>query len=340
MRIHGRPIGGGSAPFVVAEVGINHNGELDLAIEMVKAAAKAGADAVKFQAIRADKLLAPRGAGLSHVSGSVHDFFRSVELTTDQFSRIRAACRAAGIGFIVTPFDEGVADELKTAGVDAFKIASGDITHLPLLRHVARKRRPLILSTGASTLTEIDTALSAIRQSSDVPVVLLHCVSAYPAAAQDMNLRAIQVMSRRFALPIGLSDHTQGIHLALAAVALGAVMIEKHFTISRGLPGPDQTLSVEAAELTKLVACAREVHMALGDGKKVPRRAEREARSQGRRALYTIRDVEAGRALELGDIAVLRPAAGLPPEHIDRLIGRKVKTQLAAGAPIRARDLA
>ncbi len=340
MRIHGRRIGGGSAPFVVAEVGINHNGKLELAIEMVKAAAEAGADAVKFQAIRADKLLAPRGAGLNHVGGSVHDFFRSVELTTDQFSRIREVCRAAGIGFIVTPFDEGVADELKTAGVDAFKIASGDITHLPLLRHVALKRRPLILSTGASTLTEIDTALSAIRQSSDVPVVLLHCVSAYPAAAQDMNLRAIQVMSGRFALPVGLSDHTRGIHLALAAVALGAVMIEKHFTISRGLPGPDQTLSVEPLELTKLVACAREVHLALGDGKKVPRTAEREARSQGRRALYTIRDVEAGRALELGDIAVLRPAAGLPPGHIDRLIGRRVKTTLSAGAPIRARDLA
>lgn len=340
MRIHGRRIGGGSAPFVVAEIGINHNGDLDLAIEMVKAAAEAGADAAKFQAIRADKLLSPRGAGLSHVSGSAWDFFRSVELTTDQFSRIRGECREAGIGFIVTPFDEGVVDELAAAGVDAFKIASGDITHLPLLRHVARKRRPLILSTGASTLTEIDTALSAIRQCSDVRVMLLHCVSAYPAAAQDMNLRAIQVMSHRFALPVGLSDHTKGIHLALAAVALGAVMIEKHFTISRGLPGPDQALSAEPDELAKLVACAREVYVALGDGKKVPRRAEREARLQGRRGLYTTRDVDAGRALEPGDIMVLRPAAGLAPGHLEKLLGRRVKTSLAAGAPIRARDLA
>ncbi len=340
MKIGRKKIGNGQPPLIVAEIGINHNGDGSLAMRMAEAAAVAGADAAKLQAFRTVRLLAGGNASLSHVSGSVHEFFHQMELAPRQFDRVARACHRCGILFIATPFDEISADMLVEAGIDSFKIASGDITHFPLLSHVGAKKIPVILSTGAATIEEIRDAIRVLKQSGATDICLLHCVSAYPAPVEEMNLRAITAMGKRFRIPVGLSDHTMGITISLAAVALGAALIEKHFTLSRQLPGPDQKLSIEPGELHELTQKAREIHSAMGNGKKVPMPSEAESRRQGRRGLYLIRDIEAGEKIKATDLAVLRPAAGLSPIFIKHLRGKRARRRLQAGRPLGPNDLA
>lgn len=339
MRIRGRAIGSKFPPYIVAEIGVNHNGNSRLALDMVAAAAACGADAIKLQAFKAERLLAPGRGRLGHVRESVHDFFRRVELEPEQYEQVARECRRRDVALIVTPFDEITTDMLISIGVDAFKVASGDITHHALVAHVASKGLPVILSTGASTMAEVDRALAALRGRRRIPIGLLHCVSAYPAPPAEMNLRAMQTMTDRYRLPVGLSDHTAGIHVSLAAVALGAALIEKHFTLTRDLPGPDQALSLVPEELAQLVVQSREIRSALGNGKKVPGRAERETRRQGRRGLYVVRDIGRGEVLRPADLAALRPAKGLSPEHLEAIRGRRVRRRLRAGAPLYQKDL-
>lgn len=341
MKIGRTRIGAAHRPYVIAEIGINHNGDARVAVEMVRAAAAAGSDAVKLQAFTASKLVAPGRAGrLAHVEDDAKELFERLELGASDFHLVRDACREAGVAFIVTPFDEDSADMLHEIGVDAFKIASGDITHIPLLKHVASKGRPVILSTGASNLAEIDAAVRTIRRAAKVPLALLHCVSRYPAQADEMNLRAIETMSRRYGVPVGLSDHTLGIAVSIAAAALGASIIEKHFTTSRRLPGPDQGLSVEPAELRDLIQGARIAWEARGDGKKVPSRGESGARRQARRGLHVVREMARGEKIRPTDVAALRPACGIAPAQLGRIIGRRTRRRLPAWSPLEAKDLA
>ena len=338
ISIAGRPVGPAHPCLVIAEAGVNHNGDPELAHKLVDAAAEAGADAVKFQTFKAELVVTPdapkadyqlryTGAGESQL-----EMLRRLELTPQMHHALQIHCRERGLLFLSTPFDEGSADFLETLSVEAYKIPSGEITNLPLLAHVARKRRPMIVSTGMSHLDEVETAVRVIRQEGNPQIVLLHCVSNYPALPGDINLRAMDTMAKAFGLPVGYSDHTQGIEVALGAVAMGACIIEKHFTLDRALPGPDHQASLEPDELKALVRGIRVVQAALGNGRKEPTTSEANTAAVARRSLVASRDLPAGTVLTEMDIAIRRPGAGLSPALRPYLVGRKTRVELAAGS--------
>jgi sialic acid synthase SpsE len=235
-----------------------------------------------------------------------------------------------GILFFSTPFDEVSADALEALGVPLFKLGSGEITNLPFLRHVALKRKPVILSTGMCTLAEVADAVTAIREAGDPPLALLHCVSAYPAPPSEMNLRAMDSLRECFGRPVGLSDHSLGIEISIAAVARGATMIEKHLTLDKRLPGPDHRASLDSSEFARLVRAIRSVEAALGDGEKRPMPSELDARRVARKSLVAARPIRAGETLTADLVAIKRPGSGISPADLPRVLGRIVRRDLAA----------
>ncbi|MFI5212928.1 MAG: N-acetylneuraminate synthase [Gemmatimonadales bacterium] len=337
FAIAGRSIGAGFPTYVIAEAGVNHNGDLHLALKLVEAAAAAGADAVKFQTFSADRLVArnaPKADYQQRTTGaaeSQHEMLRRLELGADAYRKLAARARTLGIGFLSTPFDRESADLLEELGVPAFKIGSGDLTDLPLLGHIARKGRPVILSTGMSWLAEVETAVAALRRAGQKELALLHCVSNYPARAEDANLRAMDALRARFEVPVGYSDHTGGIEVALAAVALGACIVEKHLTLDRKLPGPDHESSLEPADLASLVQAIRAVEVSLGDGQKRPVRAEVAMRDVGRKSVVALVDLAQGKAITRDMLGALRPGTGIAPAEIEALVGRIPRTDVRAG---------
>lgn len=342
----GRPIGPGNPCFVIAEAGVNHNGDLELAKRLVDVAAEAGADAVKFQTFRADRLVAaaaPKADYQARATGSGESqaaMLRRLELDRPTHEALIAHAQARGILFLSTPFEEASADLLEALDLPAFKLPSGEITNLPYLAHVARKRRPIILSTGMATLGEVETALATLRAEGDPPVWLLHCVSAYPTSPSDANLRAMATLAQAFQVPVGYSDHTEGIAVPLAAVALGACIVEKHITLDRSLPGPDQQASLEPAELRAMVQGIRTVEAALGSGLKVPAPCEINTAAVARKSLLAARNLPAGTLLTPDCIAIKRPGIGLPPGLLPHVLGRTTRVDLAAEALLRIEDLA
>lgn len=330
--------------FIIAEIGVNHNGAMDLARQLIDAAAAAGADAVKFQTFRAEDLVTPDAQKADYQvantgdGGSQFDMLKALELTEDQFRDLAAHCARAGIEFLSTPFSEAAADLLERVGVDAFKISSGDLTHLPLLRHVAAKGKPIILSTGMGDLTEIEAALAAIRAAGAPPVSLLHCVSNYPAAVADCNLAAIDTMARAFGLPVGWSDHTEGAAISWAAVARGAGIIEKHITLDRNLPGPDHLASMEPSAFADFVAGIRAIEQAIGSGIKAPTPDELRTAEVARRSLVAARALPAGHVLTPDDIRIMRPGHGLKPMARDFVIGLRLSRPVAAFQPLTVDD--
>ena len=336
IDIGSRLVGPGHPCLVIAEAGVNHNGSLDRALAMVDAAQEAGASAVKFQAFRTARLVT-RAAGKAAYQErgtprgqSQYEMLKGLELSAADFGRIADHCRARNILFLSTPFDEESARLLKELGVPAFKVASGEITNLALLRGLARRRLPIILSTGMASLAEVAAAVDTIRRF-DPGLILLQCVSNYPAAPADVNLRAMRTMARVFGVATGYSDHTEGIEIALAAVALGACVIEKHFTLDRGLDGPDHRASVEPLELARLVASIRTVESALGDGRKVPARSEAAVAAVARRRIVAARFIPAGTVLAEEMTALLRADGGLEPADMARICGRALAVDVAEG---------
>jgi N-acetylneuraminate synthase/N,N'-diacetyllegionaminate synthase len=344
VEIAGRRVGDGEPPWVVAEAGVNHNGDPALAERLVEAAAAAGADAVKFQTFVADELVtadAPQAAyqRARAAAASQREMLRALELPADA---LRACARLAverGIVFFSTPFDGPSVRLLAEMDVPVIKIGSGDLTNLVLLRSVARLGRPLILSTGMATLDEVAAVVADLRSHGDPPLILLQCTSAYPAAAHDANLRAMETLRQRFDVPVGYSDHTLGVAVATAAAALGAAVIEKHLTLDRALPGPDHAASLEPEEFADFVAAVRTAHAALGDGVKAPRSDEEDVRRVARRSLIVVRAVAAGEPLAAADVDARRPASGISPLQLDRVIGRRAARDLVAGALLRDEDL-
>ncbi len=338
ISIGSRQVGPGLPCFLIAEAGVNHNGDPDLARRLVDAAVAAGADAVKFQTFSAERLAtaaAPQADYQRRNTGieeSQRAMLHRLELTAEAHRELMARCRERGILFLSSPFDEEGADLLDALGVLAFKIPSGEITNTPFLAHVARKGKPLILSTGMSTLAEVDTAVTIIRQAGNPPLALLQCVSNYPAAPEDINLRAMATLREAFQVPVGYSDHADGIEIALGAVALGACIIEKHFTLDRALPGPDHKASLEPAELAAMVQGIRRVELALGDGVKRPANGERNTASVARKSLVAAGDLPAGCVLRRDHLAIRRPGTGLPPGRLESVLGRRLRRALAAGA--------
>lgn len=315
-------------PLLVAEIGLNHNGDPSLAAAMLRAARAAGADAVKFQTFRADRLVADRKTG---------DFFRKFELPWPAYPELMALGRELGIIVCSTPFDEEAAEMLAGLGAPFIKIASGDLTHLPLLRHVGRLGVPVALATGMGTIDEIETALAAIGHRA---VTLLQCTSAYPCPPEAVDLRAMVALGRRFGLPVGFSDHTEGIGAAVGAAVLGAVMIEKHFTSDRSLPGPDQKMSLDPAGWSAMTRAIREATAALGAAEKTVREAEAGTRAPARRSLVATRALPAGHTLTRNDLDCKRPGIGLPPAALESVIGRRLARAVAADRILGEDDLA
>ena len=322
---------------MIAEAGVNHNGDLEMARRLVEAAARTGADAVKFQTFKAERLVsrsAPKARYQKETTGeggTQFDMVRALELAPEAFRELRDCCLEHAILFMSTPFDEESADLLAGLSMAVFKIGSGEITNLSFLRHVARKERPIILSTGMSGLGEVEAAVAAIEGEGNHDLILLHCVSNYPTEPSDVNLRAMGTMARAFDVPVGFSDHTKGIEVSLAAVALGARVVEKHFTLDRGMEGPDHRSSLEPDELSDLVRGVRIVESALGHGRKKPAESEADTASVARRSLVAARDLEAGSVLTEDMVLLRRPGTGLPPSMRPYVVGRTLRRSVAAG---------
>jgi N,N'-diacetyllegionaminate synthase len=344
FAIAGREIGPGRSPLVIAEVGVNHNGDPELARRLVDAAVAAGADAVKFQAFEAASLAtagAERAAYQQATgAGSQLEMLRALELPSDAWRGLADRTRAGGAIFLATPFDLRSVELLADLGVPAIKVGSGDLTNAILLRAVGRLGLPVILSTGMATLDEVAAALGELRRAGSGAVAVLHCASVYPAAIEDVNLQAIDTLRDRFGDPVGFSDHTIGRLAAVAAAARGALIIEKHLTLDRALPGPDHRASMEPDDFAELVADIRAVASALGDGVKAPRDAEREIMRVARRSLVTSRHLPAGHALAVEDLAAKRPGTGISPMEIDALVGRRISRDLEPDHLLRLEDLA
>lgn len=341
-----RRIGGGAPCFVIAEAGVNHNGDLDLAHRLVDVAAEAGADAVKFQTFDPEALAAPDAPKAEYQKdrtggeGSQLEMLRRLTLPSEGYRALQAHAAERGILFLSTAFDPGSADFLeRELDLPAFKVPSGELTNHPFLEHLARKGRPLLVSTGMARLDEVGDALGVISAAGGRVAALFHCVTNYPAAPEDCNLRAMATMRAAFGLPVGWSDHTEGLDLSLAAVAAGAEILEKHFTLDRDLPGPDHAASLEPEELRALMAGVRKIEAAMGDGIKVPRPAELPLAAVARRSLHTTRGLSAGAVLTASDLTALRPGTGLPPSRLRHVIGRRLVRALPAGGMLQETDL-
>ncbi len=324
----------GEGVFVIAEAGVNHNGSLEVAKQLVETARKAGADAVKFQTFRAEALVSRKARKAAYqrretdAGESQFAMLKRLELDTAEHRELMAHCRQIGIVFLSSPFDNSSVDLLEELGVERFKLGSGELTNLPLLMHVAKKARPIILSTGMATLGEVEAALEVISNNGSPEVTLLHCVTEYPAPVEQVNLRAMLTLRDAFGLPVGYSDHTQGTEVAIAAVALGARVIEKHFTLDRHMQGPDHKASLEPDELAAMVRAIRRICRALGDGIKRPAPCEIANIPIARKSVVAARAIRRGEIISNEDLVIKRPGYGVSPGEVEKIIGRRVAVDL------------
>ena len=323
----GRLVGPDCPCFVIAEIGSNHNQSLDLAKRHIDAAARAGVDAVKFQTFRASKHFSKRTPGLTYLDGQdMFALITKLELDRSWHALLKKHAEEAGVVFLSSACDFEAVEELDQLGMSAFKVASFDLPDVFLLRKMAETGKPLILSTGMASFADIQVALAACREADNDQIVLLQCTSLYPAPAALSNLRAMASMEAAFGLSTGYSDHTEGDQVALAAVALGACMIEKHFTLDRSLPGPDHSFAMEPDDWRAMVARIRDIEAALGDGRKEgPRAEEMEMFEKGRRSLHAGRNIPEGAVLAPDMLTVKRPGLGISPQFISHVIGRRAR---------------
>jgi N-acetylneuraminate synthase/N,N'-diacetyllegionaminate synthase len=340
IRIGSREIGPDSSVWIVAEAGVNHNGDLATAERLVVEAKQAGADCVKFQTFVADRIATPTAPKTPYQLVTTDQaepqvaMLRKLELDEASHRRLIEVCREQGITFLSTPYDVEDVDLLESLGVDAYKVASALLVEPHLLRRLAATGKPIIVATGLATLDEVSAAVETLNEAGHDQLVLLQCTTDYPAAASDANLRAMQTMASAFDVLVGYSDHTQTPTAAIAATALGAVMIEKHFTLDRSLPGPDHSASADPAEFVALVRSIREAESALGSGEKRPSPAELENLTGMRRALVVTRPLPAGTVLDASMLAPKRPATGIAPRELDRLAGRRTKIAINEDQPL------
>lgn len=337
VRIGDKVIGHGNSTFIVAEVGSNHNQDLGKARKLIQIAAEAGADAVKFQTFVAEKLVAkseslPDGTNLC-------ELFSKYQLPHEWHKELFDLAHCLNVQFLSSAFDFDAVDLLDQLGVSAFKIASGDLNNLPLITHIASKKRPIILSTGMGTLGEVGTALDAIAEQGCDQVVLMHCVSSYPSPPEAMNLRAIDTLRQAFKVPVGLSDHTLGAQIPIAATALGIDLLEKHFTDQRQQQGLDHSYSVEPAELKEMIDAVRMVERALGSGEKACASVESATKYYARRSIFARRQIPKGKKIERDDVKLVRPQRGIDPEHLDVVLGRPTLRTIDEDEPITWADV-
>jgi N,N'-diacetyllegionaminate synthase len=322
---------------IIAEAGVNHNGDMSLARQLIDVAAEAGADRVKFQTFNADRLVTASAQKADYqnrttdAAESQHEMLRRLELTREMHEELIAHCNKRGIQFFSTGFDPQSIDLLAELGLDCFKIPSGEITNLPYLRHVGRYAKPVILSSGMATLDEIGAALEILQQAGTPKsrITVLHCTTEYPTPMNEVNLRAMLTIRDAFGVVVGYSDHTEGIEVAVAAVALGAAVIEKHFTLDRNLPGPDHKASLEPDELRAMVAAIRNIERALGDGIKRPGPSEAKNMAVARKSLVAACVIHAGEVFSPSNLAVKRPGTGVSPMRWDEVLGCRAPRDFA-----------
>ena len=315
--------------FIIAEAGSNHNGSLEQAKKLIDIAVEAKADAVKFQIFKAEKLYSKYTPEFSYLKGkSTYELIKSIETPREWIKKLAGYCKEKKIDFLASPFDfEAVV--LLDKYVPAFKIASFEITDLELLKYAAEKGKPMIISTGMANLGEIEDAIKAIKSTENDDIILLHCNSLYPTPVEDVNLKAIETMRTAFRLPIGFSDHTLGIHIPIAAVAMGACVIEKHFTLDRTLPGPDHSFAIEPNELKEMIRCIREVEKAKGSGIKEKSELESgEMYIKARRSIHAKVDISKGTKITRDMLIIKRPGYGIKPKFIDIVVGKEAKNDI------------
>lgn len=344
IRILNKAVGAGNPCFVIAEAGVNHNGSFRLAKKMVDAAKDASADAVKFQVFIAERVVTKTSDKALYQkrttgAGGQYEMLKKLELTEEEFTKLAAYAQRKNIVFLASAFDERSADLLEGLKVPAFKIPSSEITNFPLLRHIARKVKPIILSTGMSTLGEIAEALEVIRGEGADEVVLLHCVSDYPAKVEEMNLRAMNTLRRSFEFPIGLSDHTPGVTIPIAAVVLGATVIEKHFTLDKKLLGSDHKASLEPNELKEMINCIRSVEKALGNGIKRPTKNEEKIKKVVRKSIVARTGIPKGIVITEEMLDFKRPGIGIEPKYLEKVVRKRAKREIEADELITSEKL-
>lgn len=327
--------------FIIAEAGVNHNGRLNLAYELVDVAKEAGADAIKFQTFKAEKVVsskAPKAEYQKKATSSDEsqlEMIKKLELSFEDFVKLKKYCDKKGIMFLSTPFDHQSIDFLYNL-IDIYKIPSGEIINYPYLKHIAAKNKPIIMSTGMTNLGEVEEAINTIRTvNSEAKISLLHCTTNYPTSYEEVNLKAIQTLAIAFKLPVGYSDHTLGIEVPIAAVALGARIIEKHFTLDKKLLGPDHKASLEPGELKEMIKAIRNIEKALGNGIKKPNKSEIEIIKVARRSLISTRDIRVGEIIKESDIIIKRPGTGIPPKFKEIVIGIRIINDIRQDEPFR-----
>jgi len=329
--------------FIIAEAGVNHNGDIKLAKELVDKAKEAKVDAIKFQTFKAENLVTKKAKKEKYQKTDSEEFqysmLKRLELSESEQKKLVSYCKKKKIIFLSTPYDEESADLLEKLGVPAFKVGSGELTHLPLLKHIAKKKLPMIVSTGASYPREIEKAVKTIRKEGNNKIILLHCTSVYPTLVEEVSLKALQTIKKTFGLPVGYSDHTLGITIPIMAVTLGAAVLEKHFTLDKNLPGPDHKASLEPQELKEMVKAVREVEKALGSSIKKPAKSEREERKLGRRSITAKIDIPKGVKITKDMLIIKRPGTGIKPKYFDVVIGKIAQKKIKKDSLIAFKDL-
>ena len=343
IKIENRHIGENYPTFIIAEAGVNHNGSLELAKKLVDVAKEAGVDAVKFQTFKTEKIVskfAPKAEYQIKNTGnneSQYEMIKKLELTEEEFIELYKYTKEKGLIFLSTPFDFESADFLEDL-VPVYKISSTDLTNLPFLEYIAKKGKPIILSTGMATLGEIEEAVNTIKKYNE-DIILLHCITNYPADFEELNLRAIKTLEEAFKLPVGYSDHSLGIYAPIAAVTLGAVVIEKHFTIDKNLPGPDHKASLNPEELKEMVKAIRLTEKALGDGIKRPTFSEEKIKKVVRNILVANVDIPKGSIIKREMVTIKRPGIGIEPKYLDIVVGKMAKRDIKKDEVLKWGDL-
>lgn len=342
IQIGNRYIGSGECCFIIAEAGSNHDRRYEQAVKLIEVAAAAGADAVKFQVFTAGKIAANTNDRIASLAedkfkaygNNLYELYKKLEIPCDWLPKLQKEANERGIMFCATPFDEAAVDELERLNIPFYKIASFELVHLPLIKYAARTGKPVILSTGMATLAEIDEAVAALTATGCRQCALLHCGIEYPPQMEDIHLAAIGTMLQRYNCPIGYSDHTLGITVPIAAVARGATIIEKHFTVDNNLPGPDHKFALPPDEFKAMVRAIRDVEKAIGKPEKRPVEREMVYLKRGRRSLFAAVDLKTGATITRESVVILRPGNGLMPKYLDEIIGKKVKTDIVANEPL------
>jgi len=313
--------------FIIAAAGVNHNGDLKIAKKLIDAAANAGADAVKFQTFSADRLVtknAPKANYQNETTDkneSQYEMLKKLELSFEEHKFLKKYCEEINILFLSTPFDFESVDLLEKLEVELYKVGSGDLTNIPLLKYIAEKNKPMIVSTGMSNLAEVEEAVKVVKETGNNELILLHCVSNYPAKYENVNLKAMNTLKTAFNVKVGYSDHTPGIEVPIAAVAMGAKVIEKHFTLDKTMEGPDHNASLSSKELKEMVSNIRYVESALGSGIKKPQDSEKNNKKVSRKSLTAARNLKKGDKISKKDIDIKRPGTGISPKFIDEIVG-------------------